>query len=184
MATNNEVGVPLSGNSGSGKFVGSVGPNLTTPNIGVATATSLTFNPTTNGIIGTTSANNASSGFVGEFQFSSVTAASPVTMTSTVVINITSISLGAGDWDVWGNFYCGSTTATILTAWTNSVSVTQPDASLTGQLSIGVALTNSSFNVPYQRYSLASPTTIYLSAVATFSGTATGAGNIFARRPR
>lgn len=43
MATNNGLNTSLSGQTGTGSFVGSTSPTLATPNIGVATATSLTF---------------------------------------------------------------------------------------------------------------------------------------------
>lgn len=42
-------------------------PTLTSPILGAATATSLTFSPTTGGIVGTVNADQASSGFVGEY---------------------------------------------------------------------------------------------------------------------
>lgn len=41
MTTNNAVNVPLAGNTGTGNFVGANTPTLITPNLGVATATSL-----------------------------------------------------------------------------------------------------------------------------------------------
>ncbi len=43
MATNNNVNTPLSGNTGTGNFVGANTPTLITPVLGVATATSLGF---------------------------------------------------------------------------------------------------------------------------------------------
>jgi hypothetical protein len=57
MATNNAVNVGLSGTTGSGSFVGSTSPTLTTPNIGSATATSLTVtNGTSNTFLNVTAA--------------------------------------------------------------------------------------------------------------------------------
>lgn len=41
MATNNNVNTPLAGQTGTGAFVGDVAPTFVTPNVGVATATSL-----------------------------------------------------------------------------------------------------------------------------------------------
>lgn len=43
MTTNNSVNTTLSGQTGTGTFVGATSPTLVTPNVGVATATSLTF---------------------------------------------------------------------------------------------------------------------------------------------
>lgn len=41
MATNNNVNTPLAGQTGTGAFVGATSPTFVTPNVGVATATSL-----------------------------------------------------------------------------------------------------------------------------------------------
>jgi len=41
MATNNQLNVGLSGQSGSGAFAGSVSPSFTTPSLGIASATSI-----------------------------------------------------------------------------------------------------------------------------------------------
>ncbi len=43
MATRNQIDSPLSGQSGTGSFVGSISPSLTTPALGVAAATSVNF---------------------------------------------------------------------------------------------------------------------------------------------
>lgn len=43
MATNNSVNVSLSGQTGTGNFAGSNSPDFVTPNIGVASATSINF---------------------------------------------------------------------------------------------------------------------------------------------
>jgi len=54
MTTNNAVNVTLSGQTGTGNFVGSTSPTLVTPTLGVATATSITagnINIATNSII-------------------------------------------------------------------------------------------------------------------------------------
>jgi hypothetical protein len=50
MATVNQVGVGLSGSTGTGTFVGSTSPTLITPTLGVVTATSINFggNPLAN----------------------------------------------------------------------------------------------------------------------------------------
>lgn len=41
MATNNALNLPLAGSTGTGQFVGDTSPTLVTPNIGVATATTV-----------------------------------------------------------------------------------------------------------------------------------------------
>lgn len=47
MATNNAVNTTLSGQTGTGTFVGSTSPTLVTPALGVATATSMNFGGST-----------------------------------------------------------------------------------------------------------------------------------------
>jgi len=189
MATNNAVNVGLSGSIGTGNFVGSTSPTLVTPILGAATATSLAFSPTTGGIIGTTAADSATAGDVGEFVSNSVVYASAVSIPTNVTpVNITSISLTAGDWDVWGNvtFNINTTGVVSLYGWVSSSSATLPDISLA---SVFVVLTTFAGAVgtaiPSRRFNVSSPTTVYLSAeFSAASGTYSGAGNIFARRRR
>lgn len=47
MATNNQINIGLSGTTGTGSFVGSTSPSLTTPTLGAATATSINFGGST-----------------------------------------------------------------------------------------------------------------------------------------
>lgn len=160
--------------------------NLTTPTLGAATATSLAFSPTTGGIVGTTAANNADSGKVGEFLTNSATG---VSMTTTALVDIVTLSLSAGDWDVWANLDIADTVITMTTVagWTSLSSATLPAASLRSTLVTGAtgALNEYGFVVPLARYNVSTTTTIYLSASATFAtGTVTGTGVIYARRVR
>jgi hypothetical protein len=145
----------------------------------------------TGGILltGTGTNDNAPSGYVGEFISSNIAFASGVSLTTTTAANVTSISLTAGDWDVWGNvFFTITGTCTIIAGWINNASVTGPDASLTTQVQAAVSIgsgTNNGYTVPGRRFSLASTTTIYLGAIATFStGAVTVCGSIQARRRR
>jgi hypothetical protein len=155
------------------------------------TVPSLAFS-TTSGIIGTTTNSNAAAGSVGEE--SSSANATGVAMTSTVVTQIQTLSLGAGDWDVWCTFYTTvnaatissaitcqlhTTTATIAAPTTTQLASIQsaPGTEITGQttyLSTGIS-----------RWSLAGATTVYLNAQASYSvNTLTGNGMIHARRVR
>lgn len=151
-------------------------------------AASGTITPSqTNGIVGTTTNNNANAGSVGEFISSVVPSGSAVAMTNNVSANITTISLTAGDWDVWGttNFTL-SATGTSMGGWINTVSATQPTspngASVTMTFSFSGVLGAS---VGRTRISIASTTTVYLSgAVAFASGTCGGFGFLGARRVR
>jgi hypothetical protein len=150
------------------------------------TAGSLTFSPTTQGVVGTTTNNDAGAGYVGEyFEASGSTAVS-----SNVYTNIASISLTAGDWDVWGSMLYGASnnTTTQFAGWTNSVSASFPGNSYCSDLGFNSGdnmAPGQAFAIPYRRYSLSSTTTIYLTGVAVFSsGTGGIEGRINARRAR
>jgi len=152
----------------------------------IATSSAVTFASvafsSTSGIIGTTTNDSAAAGSVGEL-ISSV--ASPGTaMTSTVAINGTSISLTAGDWDVWGSCYFNGLTMTVLETCITTTSATMNDAGLCGIVA-GASLQQSNILALQRRISLASTTTVYVAARATFTGTCSlNRANIFARRVR
>lgn len=158
------------------------------------TAGSLTFSPTTQGIVGTTTNDSASAGYVGEFVSANRAYASPLALTNNIITNLTSISLSAGDWDVYGNVINNNSNDYIqyLYAWTNTVSVTLPsevnNVGLTLFGSAGgntVRSTQFSTIAPYQRYSLSTTTTIYLIAqTSSNAGTNNCSGSIYARRVR
>ena len=159
---------------------------------GLVTSTALDFDSSTVGIIGTTTNNNADAGSVGEYVESTISEASPVSLTTATVADITSISLTAGDWDVWGNtaFVAAATTNIVTCAgWVSSTSVTLPDLYLFNSLrhpSAGeVPVGNFGFSTPFTRMSISGTTTVYLSARANFTvSTLGGCGGIFARRVR
>ena len=161
--------------------------SLTTPTLGAATATSLTFSPTTNGIVGTTTNNNVAAGSVGEFVSSAILSSSSVSTTTSTATNLTSISLTAGDWDVWGNVtFTISVGASLIANWISSTSATIPDANVIGQQqSLTANIGTGGKNAPERRFSLSTTTTIYITGYAIFpSGTVTLCGGIYARRVR
>lgn len=155
------------------------------------TTSSITFS-STSGIIGTTTNDSAATGSVGQFLSSVVDAVSGAGITTGTAANVTSISLTAGDWDVWGLAGFNPSAGTIVadaTGWVSSTSATQPDASLyTGFPTPGAGSALAaylSFPVPQLRFSLSGTTTIYLSVQAAFSvSTLTAFGAIYARRRR
>jgi hypothetical protein len=164
-----------------------IGP--TTPSTGAFTTLSSTGNFTpsqTNGIVGTTTNNSANAGSVGEV----VTATSgAVSLTSTVLANITSISLTAGDWDVVGSLAyqaAGTTTTTVTQAGISTTSATLPALPLYSAYAFSLAANAALFYaVPTQRISIASTTTVFLVSSANFAvSTATATGYIMARRVR
>ncbi len=194
MATVNQVGVGLSGSTGTGTFVGSTSPTLITPTLGVATATSINFS-TTSGIIGTTTNNNAAALSVGEYISSQINAPGNSYTSTGVPQDLTSISLTAGDWDVEGNILWygdGSTTIATVNGWISTTSATLPDPSLIAAISYGLTTFTPfsagnyiGFTVPKVRVSIASTQTVYISGNAIFGiATLHFVGGIYARRVR
>lgn len=147
---------------------------------------SVTFSPTTKGIVGTTTNNNASSGYVGQFISSVVLEASAVNLTNNVIKNITTISLTAGDWDVWGNVTIipGAADLTAALGWISLTSATVPDRANFNAIYPGASAGFAGLSCPYIRFSLSGTTTVYLSCDQTFVTTATACGGIYARRAR
>ena len=185
MATNNSVNVGLSGATGTGTFVGATSPTLVTPTLGAATATSLAFSPTTGGIIGTTAADNTTAGDVGEFMSSAILNASAVSLTTNTPKNLVSITLSAGDWDVWGNYYMSPSISMTFSAGSlSTTSATLGDASVQAGVNI-TGLGAVSEPVPQLRFNVSTSTPVYLVVEAGFaSGTCMASGGIYARRRR
>lgn len=188
MTTNNMIDVGLSGTTGTGNFVGATSPTLITPTLGIATATSLTFSPTTNGIVGTTTNDNAASGYVGQFITANVASGSGVNVPNTTATNITSISLTAGDWLVWGNvglIASAGTTSTVQVSWVNTTSASIPTDAAGGKNQQEYsAPAGSSTYLPTGliRVSINTTTTVFLScfaAIAVSTMSAHGVINAF-----
>ena len=153
----------------------------------------LTFN-TTSGIIGTTTNDSAAAGSVGELLSTVVLVGSSVAMTTTVSVNIATLSLTAGDWDVWGSIWTNPAAGTITTkvqAGINATTGTLPTtpalgtcyselSGITSAASEGLVTTMSP-----TRISVSTTTNIFLVGQATFTvSTLSGYGNILARRRR
>lgn len=138
-------------------------------------------------IVGVTDASNASAGSVGEFMSSIILVGSAVSMTTATAKDITSITLTAGDWDVWGNVFLAASGANIAAyyMWMDTTSNTRPALVYTSGESASTNNTNEAKCVPSRRYNVSGSTTVYLGADVTFaSGTVTGFGAIYARRVR
>lgn len=143
-------------------------------------------------LVGTTTNNNAAAGSVGEVISSTIVSGSAVSLTTATPANITSISLTAGDWDVWFEAYfkvAATTTVTLLlgsisttTATINQVSSAFGTLYYPGSV-LGAA--ESSVPVGPMRQSLAGTTTIYAVGYAAFGvSTCDGYGILRARRVR
>lgn len=141
---------------------------------------------------GTATNNNATAGNIGEFVSSTVLQASAVSVSSGTPVNITSISLTAGDWDVWISGYFVPAASTTVATLTSSVSQTANTANNAApnfgafsgnNVVIGGNLVG--VNVNPVRLSLATTTTVYFVANAVFgTSTCTAFGGIYARRRR
>lgn len=162
-----------------------------------ADAASVTGNFTpsqTNGIVGTTTNNNANSGSVGQIISSVIASGSAVSLTTGTPANVTSIALTAGDWDVYGNVVFnpgGTTTITAIAASISATSATlgNPGAGIDQTLSqVQATLTTGSAQslvAGASRVSVASTTTYYLVAQSSFGASTMAAyGKLWARRAR
>lgn len=142
---------------------------------------------------GTNTNDSAAAGYVGECIESEILSGSAVSLTTGTGANVTSISLTAGDWDVWGSVIfaaASGTTSSVHIAAVNTTSATAPTppnkggyTNLTTTFTTGVQ--TSSQSAGHRRYSMASTTTVYLIAQASFAtSTMTAYGYIGARRVR
>lgn len=110
------------------------------------------------------------------------------TITTSTATDCGAISLTAGDYDVWGSIrYKPTGLATVYTSGVGTNSNTLPTDTLYTLLN-GITFASAAQQVvvsPVQRIKLASTSTVYLTAFATFStGAMTASGSIFARRRR
>jgi len=151
----------------------------------------------TSGIIGTITNNNANAGSVGEVVSSSVAVGSAVSLTNATGAftgkTITSISLTAGDWDIFGSVGINMAATTNFTASAGGIntvadtlnSAYEEETRFTYGAAGFVPANVFSFAFPTTRVSIASTTTYYLIGYASFSvSTATAFGRITARRMR
>ncbi len=144
---------------------------------------------TLGGIVGTTTNDLAVAGTVGEYFSSYIAVGSPQSMSTGTAMNVTSVVLTAGDWDVEGNVNLINTgsTVTATQCGLSSTSATLPtDGSEVSSGILGTTVSETDgVALPRKRFSLASQTTVYLVAKATFSiGTFGSYGGITARRVR
>ena len=142
----------------------------------------------TNGVVGTTTNDNANAGSIGEYVTNTTSGTS---LASATAANATSISLTAGDWDISGvvRFNPGGSATT--SNMTQGISTTSATLGAFGTYTADVIPFGSSaggndVNVtPTVRLSLSATATVYLVALCTFSAsTMTADGFIRARRVR
>ena len=147
------------------------------------------------GIKGTAAADSAQAGSIGEVITATVATASAVALTSVTSSNVTSISLTAGDWDVWGCVcftLASTTTMGYLSGGINTTSATLP-LNNAGVVTLAGAGVNVAIDVTVDsvltvmpiRINVSTTTTIYLIARAKFgTSTCKAYGTIYARRRR
>lgn len=141
---------------------------------------------------GEPSTGSATAGNVGEYISSNVAQGSAVPLTTNTGVNVTSISLTAGDWDVSGNVCynpAGSTVSANFWAAISLVSATLPAPPNAGGISVINPSTSGGSTAYLQagtlRVSVASTTTVYLIGQSSFSvSTSSAFGAIHARRMR
>lgn len=192
MTTNNKLNVALSGQTGSGKFVGDTSPALVTPILGAATAPQLTFSSTT-GLKGSNTNDSAAAGSVGEFMSSNLASGNAISTTNGAYKDLTTLTVTAGDWDIWGSV-CSLPAAGTITSrvagWVGTVSATPPTAPAGGTfvymfIGLTAAGSVSYFPIGRKRFSFSTTTTVYLTGGINFSvSTMSIYGFIAARRVR
>ena len=202
--------------TGTGNYVKATGatlgsPNLTTPVLAGATATGATAidlsgstaifktptgagtfggstNRFTNGILGEAGNAAAAAGNIGEYNFANQN--TPQNLTTNIALDVISLSLSAGDWDVGGNVYFAygtTTTSSSLAAWISTLSASFPGGTQTVSyytLPVAANAGNAiSLLTPFCQVKLASAGTVYLSCSATFlTSTLTAKGTLWYRR--
>ena len=182
------------GNTGATGAQGPQGPNW---NVGAGLAldagspatirTSVPYLP----IAGTSTNDNAAAGNIGELLDAILLIGSAVSLTNNTITAITTLSLGAGDWEVSGEFWlvnAGTTITGITAALNTSAALPGVPQSNTAQTRIdGLATTvNAQIVLSPCRASLNASTVYTLVGRAIFSGGTSlgGYGKIHARRVR
>jgi hypothetical protein len=140
-------------------------------------------------IAGTIATTMADAGYVGEIIGSQVVSGSASAMATNTTLNVTSISLSAGDWEVMGHVNINSTSATV-TATSAGITTTTATIPTNGTevysgLQTTTTTTVDSLTVTPVRIAVSTTTTVYLVARSTFSaGSRSAFGVLKARRVR
>jgi hypothetical protein len=135
-------------------------------------------------IKGTGVNDNVSTGFVGEeMQSVILSSGALVTLANGTAKTMVSLTLTAGDWDIWGNvFFNLSGNGTFVECGISTTTNTLPDTAFIALVQATLP-SSQGINAPGYRVSIASTTTYYLIARCGFStGAATCNGGLYARR--
>jgi len=176
----------------TGKFVdfqNAAGGSLFSVNVAGLVTTANGFSGPTHGVI---DGSNATAGDVGEYITATLALGSETSLTTATGKTVISISLTAGDWDVWGTMVhkiAATTNITLLTCSIGTVDNTL-NAAVEQRNHVaypGVVIGAGSItqNAPMTRISVSGTTTVYLVALDVFSvSTISAYGFISARRVR
>lgn len=141
-------------------------------------------------LTGTTTNDSAAAGKIGEVITSTVLLGSAISLSAGTVANITTLSLTAGDWDLFGVIAFSPGATTSVTQVIGSFSPTSATLATTPEqakisTAANVMVTDTALAMPTTRVSLAAPATYYLVARAIFTvSTMVAYGRITARRAR
>lgn len=138
---------------------------------------------------GTATNDSATAGNLGEFVTGQRLSASALSLTTATAANLASISLTAGDWNVFGvTGFTGTATSANVVGGSSTTSATLPGLDSGQEYAfpgLNVSLLDTLIPVPTKRLSLSATTTVYLVGYAEFSsGTLSAYGTISARRAR
>jgi hypothetical protein len=141
------------------------------------------------GIGGSTNGSSALTGRVGEYLSNSVPASSAIKLTTGTSVNVVSITLTSGDWDVEGvaSFDIVAGTVTSTAAGISVASGIEPadGSAVASGLQLKGQSTFNSITIPRKQINVSSPTTVYLVGTCYFSsGSVSAFGQIVARRMR
>jgi len=185
----------LSGNVNVGGILSAPSAAITSS---LSIASAATIGPSVAGnpvaIIGGTNGAVAPAGQLGEYLNANRASGSALGLTTSVIANVASLALTAGDWEISGLIAIGgtSTVATALAAGLTTASATLPAVAIgDGASYVEIALASGAVSpntvLPLNpvRLVISTATTIYLNVITIFaSGTVTAYGQICARRMR
>lgn len=135
-------------------------------------------------IQGRTNGSSPDTGYAGEELESVVSSGAPVALTNNTNANVTSLSLSAGNWMVFGNISYVNPTGTnsFAIGWISTTSATGVDASLFVQTTSILTNGNDGFTVPTRYFKSSSSFTAYLSTISGFTGNLSACGGLYAIR--